>query len=216
MPSPSRSTQCHARVSTPLAWDEVPESDPAAFTLVTVPDRFAERGDPAEGMDEAAGSLEPLLELAAQHESSGMGDAPWPPHFAKQEGEPPRVQPSKRRKADGDVPPPAPGKTAGPTGRRRTTKPLIEIARAATQAEAMEGLERWKVKHPDVFPHLQPADVLVDSMRGRSTTWTRIRLNLEHVPEADRAAQEALEVDYDPWEGVSWPIDPDRPRAPGA
>ena len=154
------------------------------------------------GIDGQEGSLEGLLGLSAEHEAAGMGDAPWPPHFAKQEGEPPRVQPSKRRKTDGDVPPPAPGKTAGPTGRRRTTKPLIEIARAATQAEAMEGLERWKVKHPDVFPHLQPADVLVDSMRGRSTTWTRIRLNLEHVPEADRPAQEALEVDYDPWEGL--------------
>jgi bifunctional non-homologous end joining protein LigD len=103
------------------------------------------------------------------------------------------------------VPPPAPGKTAGPTGRRRTTKPLIEIARAATQAEAMRGLERWKAKHPDVVPHLAPADVLVDSMRGRSTTWTRIRVNLEHVPEGERPAQEALEVDYDPWEGFAWP-----------
>ena len=205
-----------ARVSAPLAWDEVEGCDPSAFTMLTVPARIAAIGDPSAGIDGEEGSLEGLLELSAQHEAAGMGDAPWPPHFAKQEGEPPRVQPSKRRKADGDVPPPAPGKSAGPTGRRRTTKPLIEIARAATQAEAMEGLERWKVKHPDVFPHLQPADVLVDSMRGRSTTWTRIRLNLQHVPEAERPAQEALEVDYDPWEGVSWPIDPDRPRKPGA
>jgi hypothetical protein len=103
------------------------------------------------------------------------------------------------------VPPPAPGKTAGPTGRRRTTKPLIEIARAATQAEAMEGLDRWKARHPAAVPHLQPTDVLVDAMRGRSTTWTRIRVNLEHVPEADRPPQEALEVDYDPWAGMTPP-----------
>jgi hypothetical protein len=136
-----------------------------------------------------------------------MGDAPWPPHFAKQEGEPPRVQPSRRRKTEGEVPPPAPGKSVGPTGRRRTTKPLIEIARAATQAEAMAGLERWKARHADVWPHLEPPDVLVDSMRGRSTTWTRIRLNLEHVPESKRPPQERLEADYDPWEGVAWPID---------
>jgi bifunctional non-homologous end joining protein LigD len=83
--------------------------------------------------------------------------------------------------------------------------PLIEIARAATEDEAMEGLERWKARHDDVWPYLQPADVLVDSMRGRSTTWTRIRLNLRNVPPKKRPAQEALEVDYDPWEGVVWP-----------
>ena len=132
-----------------------------------------------------------------------MGDAPWPPHFAKQAGEPPRVQPSKRR--SGSVPRPAPGKSAGPTGRRRTTMPLIEVARAATEEEAMAGLERWKARHPDVWPHLEPADVMVDAMRGRSTTWTRIRLNLRHVPEEKRPAQEELEVDYDPWEGMEWP-----------
>ena len=82
--------------------------------------------------------------------------------------------------------------------------PLIEIARAATEKEAKEGLERWKAKHPDVVPHLEPADVMVDSMRGRSTTWTRIRVNLRHVPENERPVQGALEVDYDPWEGVVW------------
>jgi hypothetical protein len=169
--------------------------------------RFAAVGDPSEGIDEAAGSLEPLLQLSKEHESAGMGDAPWPPHYQKQAGEPPRVQPSKRRMRDpaGTVPPPAPGKTAGPTGRRRTTKPLIEIARAATQDEAMAGLERWKAKHRGAVRHLEPADVLVDSMRGRNTTWTRIRVNLEHVPEADRPGQEALEVDYDPWAGYEGP-----------
>jgi bifunctional non-homologous end joining protein LigD len=196
-----------ARVSTPIRWDEAPDCDPAAFTIDTLPERFAGIGDPSEGIDEAAGSLEPLLELAAQHEAAGFTDAPWPPHFAKQAGEPPRVQPSKRRRAtgaqarEGVVPPPAPGKAAGPTGRRRTTMPLIEIARAATEEEAMEGLERWKARHPGVWSYLKPADLLVDSMRGRSTTWTRIRLNLRNVPEADRPHQEALEVDYDPWEG---------------
>jgi bifunctional non-homologous end joining protein LigD len=197
-----------ARVSTPLLWDEVPGCDAEAFTVDTVPERFAERGDPFEHMDDAADSLERLLELSAQHEEAGFGDAPWPPHFAKQAGEPPRVQPSKRRKASGKperqgvVPPPAPGKRAGPTGRRRTTMPLIEVARAATEAEAREGLERWRERHPKAWTHLAPADVLVDSMRGRSSTWTRIRLNLRNVPEGQRPPQEALEVDYDPWVGV--------------
>jgi bifunctional non-homologous end joining protein LigD len=199
------------RVSTPLRWEEVPDCQPDTFTIDTVPQRFAEIGDPSEGMDEVAGSLEPLLELSAQHEAAGFGDAPWPPHFAKQAGEPPRVQPSKRRRSagkrggEGSVPPPAPGKATGPTGRRRTTMPLIEIARAATTEEAMEGLERWRARHPEVWPYLAPADLLVDSMRGRNTTWTRIRVNLRNVPETERPAQEALEVDYDPWEGYEGP-----------
>ena len=198
-----------ARVSTPLRWEEVPGCDPAEFTIESVPGRFAETGDPSEGIDDSARSLEALLELGEQHEAAGFADAPWPPQYAKQAGEPPRVQPSKRRMSgpkvrEGVVPPPAPGKTAGPTGRRRTTIPLIEIARAATEVEAREGLDRWKLKHPDVWPHLGPADVLVDSMRGRSTTWTRIRVNLRNVPEGERPSQEALEVDYDPWEGVEW------------
>lgn len=193
-----------ARVSTPLRWEEVPDCDPGAFTIDTVPARFAEHGDLAAGTDEAAGSLEPLLELAARDEAAGVPDAPWPPHYEKQAGEPPRVQPSKRRA----VAPPAPGKTSGPTGRRRSSMPLVEVARAATRAEALEGLERWKARHPDVVPHLAPADVLVDAMRGRSSTWTRIRLNLHNVPEAQRPAQEALEVDYDPWEGARPPDAP--------
>jgi DNA ligase D-like protein (predicted polymerase) len=197
-----------ARVSTPLSWDEVPGCDAEVFTIDTVPKRFTELGDPFDHMDDATDSLERLLELSVQHEEAGFGDAPWPPHFAKQAGEPPRVQPSKRRRASGKperqgvVPPPAPGKRAGPTGRRRTTMPLIEVARAATEAEAREGLERWKERHPEVWTNLAPADVLVDSMRGRSSTWTRIRLNLRNVPEGERPAQEALEVDYDPWEGT--------------
>jgi bifunctional non-homologous end joining protein LigD len=176
-----------ARVSTPLTWDEVPSCDPAAFTIDTVPARFADIGDPWHGMDSAAGSLEALLEQATRDEASGLPDAPWPPHYEKQAGEQPRVQPSKRRD------------TPSPTGRRQSTKPLIEVARAETKAEAMEGLERWKARHSDVWPRLEPADVLVDAMRGRSSAWYRIRLNLEHVPEEQRPPQEPLEVDYDPW-----------------
>ena len=186
-----------ARVSTPLGWEELPECEPGAFTIDTVPARFAAGGDPAEGMDRALGSIERLLQLADEHEASGLPDAPWPPHYAKREGEPSRVQPSKRR--TGAVPPPAPGKAVGPTGRRRTTVPLIEVARAASEAEAREGLDRWRSRHQEVWEHLGPADVLVDSMRGRSSLWTRIRINLSRVPELERPPQEALDVDYDPW-----------------
>jgi hypothetical protein len=176
-------------------------------------------------MDEAAGSLEALLEQAARDQAAGLPDAPWPPMYDKQAGEAPRVQPSKRRAAplasaagaagkdgaaevgaagvagkDGAAAPAA-GKTAGPTGRRRSAMPLIEVARAETKAEAMAGLDRWKAKHPAVWPLLEPRDVLVDGMRGRSSLWYRIRINLQHVPEAQRPAQEELEVDYDPWAG---------------
>jgi len=178
-----------ARVSTPLTWEEVPSCDPAAFTIDTVPARFASVGDPWAGIDDAVGSLDALLEQAARDEAAGLPDAPWPPHYEKQAGEQPRVQPSKRRD------------TPSPTGRRQSAKPLIEVARAATKAEALEGLERWKARHADVWPRLEPADVLVDQMRGRSSAWYRIRLNLEHVPEEQRPPQEPLEVDYDPWAG---------------
>ena len=209
-----------ARVSTPLTWDEVPGCDPSVFTIDTVPARFAKIGDPWQGIDEAVGSLDALLEQAARDEASGLPDAPWPPHYEKQSGEESRVQPSKRRAAADSSRQDASSGSAGrgasarptrddggeapssPTGRRKSTKPLIEIARAKTKAEAMEGLERWKSRHSDVWPLLEPADVLVDSMRGRSSTWTRIRLNLHHVPESQRPAQEPLEVDYDPWEGT--------------
>jgi DNA ligase D-like protein (predicted polymerase) len=198
-----------ARVSTPLTWDEVPSCDPATFTIDTVPQRFALVGDPWAGMDDAVGSLDALLELAARDEAAGLPDAPWPPHYEKQTGEAPRVQPSKQRgpAAPAKAGPAArPAGAPSPTGRRQSTKPLIEIARAQTKAEALEGLERWKARHPDVWPLLEPADVLVDSMRGRSSTWTRIRLNLEHVPESQRPPQEPLEVDYDPWAGGSFPV----------
>jgi len=184
-----------ARVSTPLAWDEVPDCDPADYTVDTLPERYARLGDLHEGMDASAGSLVPLLELVERQADEGLGEAPWPPFYEKQPGEPPRVQPSKR------VAEPAPGKTYGASGRRRTSMPLIEVARAANQDEAMVGLERWKERHPHVWPKLGPTDVLVDSMRGRSSNWTRIRLNLRNVPEDERPPQEALEIDYDPWAG---------------
>jgi DNA ligase D-like protein (predicted polymerase) len=204
-----------ARVSTPLTWDEVAGCQPEVFTIDTVPDRFAKLGDPWRGMDEAAGSLEPLLSLAERDEAAGMPDAPWPPHYDKQAGEPPRVQPSKRRTAAraaapaagaAEEPPVKPASQIQPTGRRRSTMPLIEVARAASKDEALAGLDRWKERHATVWPYLEPADVLVDSMRGRSSTWTRIRLNLRHVPEAERPPQEELDVDYDPWgRGGGWP-----------
>ncbi len=190
-----------ARVSTPLAWDEVPTCDPAEFRIDTVPARFASIGDPWAAMDEAAGSLDGLLELAARDEAAGLPDAPWPPHYDKQSGEAPRVQPSKRR-AVGSAG--SGGSGGSGTGRRQSTMPLIEIARAQTKDEAMAGLDRWKARHPDVWPLLEPRDVLVDGMRGRSSVWYRIRVNLQHVPEAQRPAQEPLEVDYDPWKGVTW------------
>ena len=189
-----------ARVSTPLAWDEVADCRPEAFTVDTVPERFARLGDPWRGMDEAAGSLVPLLTLAEQDEAAGMPDAPWPPHYDKQAGEAPRVQPSKRRTTGHAAQSAAqPAQDIQPTGRRRSTMPLIEVARAASKDEAQAGLDRWKERHAAVWPYLEPADVLVDSMRGRSSTWTRIRLNLRHVPEAERPSQEELDVDYDPW-----------------
>jgi bifunctional non-homologous end joining protein LigD len=185
-----------ARVSAPLAWDEVPDCRPEDFTIGTMPARYARLGDLAAGMDATAGSLQPLLELAARDEAAGLPDAPWPPHFTKQAGEQPRVQPSRQRAGS------AAGAVSG-TGRRRSSMPLIEVARAATEAEARQGLERWKQRHPGAWSLLESADVLVDSMRGRSSTWTRIRLNLRHVPEAERPPQEPLEVDYDPWAGRS-------------
>ena len=163
-----------ARVSAPLSWDEVPACDPAEFTLVTMPKRFATLGDRHAGIDAAAGSLESLLELSVSQEKSGLGDAPWPPHYRKQEGEPTRVQPSKARAAK---------------------HPLITIGHAKRKEDALAGLERWKTRHPKVVEHLEAADVLVDSTRGRYSTWTRIRVNLQHVPPELRPAQEPLDPD---------------------
>ncbi len=176
-----------ARVSAPIDWTELDQCDPADFTLVTMPARFAKVGDRHEGIDDAVCSLDKLLELSARHERDGMGDAPWPPHYQKQEGEPMRVQPSRAKK------PPA---EKGDSKPRRVSKhPLVEIGRAKKKEDALAGLERWKKRHPDAASHLEPADVLVDSMRGRFTTWTRIRVNLKNVPEAIRPAQEPLDPD---------------------
>jgi bifunctional non-homologous end joining protein LigD len=195
-----------ARVSMPLEWDEVADCDPAAFTLTTAPARLAERGDASAGIDEAPGSLDRLLELSAAQEAAGLGDAPWPPHYKKQQDEPPRVMPSRRKRAD---PAERAADAKTPSGRRRSTQPLITIAKARHKGEALAGLERWKARHPAAAALLQPDDVLIDSMRGRSSTWTRIRVNLRHVPEAERVAEEAPDPDYDPWRDFA----PGRPES---
>jgi DNA ligase D-like protein (predicted polymerase) len=187
-----------ARVSAPVTWDELPECEMGDFTIATVPARFAAIGDPAEGIDEAAGSLDGLLELSARQEKAGLGDAPWPPHYAKAAGEPTRVMPSRARKPGGESRPAA-AAASSPTGRRISTKPLVEVARAATREEALAAFESWKARHPEVVAYLETPDLLVDSMRGRFTLWYRIRVNLEHVPEAERPPQEPLDADYDPW-----------------
>jgi hypothetical protein len=179
-----------ARVSMPLAWDEVADCDPAAFTLVTAPGRFAERGDASAGIDDAAGSLSKLLELSAAQEAEGLGDAPWPPHYKKQADEPPRVAPSRRK---------ATGASARGSGRRQPTQPLVTVAKAEHKDDALAGLGRWKARHPEAAALLQVDDILVDSMRGRSNTWTRVRINLRHVPESKRPADEPPDPDYDPW-----------------
>ena len=181
-----------ARVSMPLDWDEVADCDPSAFTLATAPVRFAGRGDAAGGIDAAAGSLDRLLELSAAQEAEGLGDAPWPPQYKKAPGEPPRVQPSRRK-----------GTTVAKKGggRRQSTHPLITVAKAEHKEDALAGLERWKARYPKAAARLQVDDVLVDAMRGRYTTLTRIRVNLRHVPEAERPAEEAPDPDYDPWAG---------------
>jgi DNA ligase D-like protein (predicted polymerase) len=181
-----------ARVSMPLEWDEVPGCDPAAFTLATAPARLAERGDAAAGIDAAAGSLDGLLELSAAQAAAGLGDAPWPPHYRKQRDEPRRVAPSRRR---------ADSARDEPGSRRQAAQPLITVARAARQEDALAGLERWKARHPGAAAHVHADDVLVDAMRGRSTTWTRIRVNLRHVPGSERPAEEPPDPDYDPWSG---------------
>jgi DNA ligase D len=155
-----------ARVSAPLAWDEVESCDPADFTLASMPARYQRLGDLHAAIDQHAGSIEGLLEL---FERQGLGDAPWPPHYRRQASEPPRVRPSRRK------------------------HPLLEIGRARRKDDALAGLERWKGRHPDAAGHLEPADVLVDAMRGRYSTWTRIRVNLQHVPEELRPGQEPLD-----------------------
>jgi len=172
-----------ARVSAPLEWHEVPDCDPADFTIFTIPDRFAKIGDPYAAMDTAPGSLDKLLELAERDEAAGLGDAPWPPHFRKMESEAPRVAPSRAKSS---------------IKKPRVKMPLITVANSPDKTAALAGLERWKTKHASIADLLAVDDVLVDSMRGRSSTWTRIRINLRHVPEERRPQQETPDPDDDP------------------
>ena len=172
-----------ARVSAPLHWNEVPDSNPADFTIFTMPERFAKMGDPNAEMNSSQGSLDKLLEFADRDEAAGLGDAPWPPHFRKMASEGKRVAPSR-------------AKTAAKKPREKM--PLIVVANSPEKAAALAGLERWKVSHSEAAGHLAVDDVLVDSMRGRSSTWTRIRINLRHVPEEIRPQQETPDPDDDP------------------
>jgi len=177
-----------ARISTPLHWEEVPDCDPADFTVLTIPKRFADLGDPHREMDSAQGSLEKLLELAAKDETAGLGDAPWPPHFKKMEGEAPRVAPSRARTTS----------KRAVAKKSRSKAPLLVVANSPDKQAALTGLERWKMKYPEAAALLAIDDVLVDSMRGRSSTWTRIRVNLRNVPEKLRPPQETPDPDEDP------------------
>ena len=177
-----------ARVSAPMTWEEIPDCEPADFTTATVPKRFTDIGDPHEDMDDHAGSLEGLLDLAARDEASGLGDAPWPPHYEKTVGEGKRVAPSRAKGAAKTK------KAASP----RVKMPLIVVANSPNKKAALEGLDRWKAKYAEAAGHLAVDDVLVDSMRGRSSTWTRIRVNLRNVPEDMRPAQETPDPDDDP------------------
>ncbi len=181
-----------ARVSAPLRWEEVAACEPADFTVLTMPQRFAESGDPHAGMDAEPNSLKALLELAARDQAEGLGDAPWPPHFRKMEGEAPRVAPSRARSAKA----PAPAKAA------RSKQPLLVIAHSPDKDAALAGLERWKAKYPEAAALLAVDDVLIDRMRGRSSVWTRIRVNLRSVPEAMRPVQETPDPDDDPTRGA--------------
>jgi DNA ligase D-like protein (predicted polymerase) len=176
-----------ARVSAPLEWSEIPDCEPSDFTVLTMPERFSSLGDPHAAMDAHPGSLDALLELAARDEAAGLGDAPWPPHFRKMEGEGSRVAPSRAKGA---------AKTSKKAARQKM--PLIVVANSTNKAAALAGLERWKARHPDAASHLAVDDVLVDSMRGRSSTWTRIRVNLRNVPNELRPAAEPPDPDDDP------------------
>jgi bifunctional non-homologous end joining protein LigD len=193
-----------ARVSAPLAWDEIDDIDPRDFTLATMAARVAAVGHRHRGMNQHAGSLDALLELAARQAADGLGDAPWPPHYRKQPGEAPRVAPSRRRNPAKNPAEAGSHSEGGPGSHkpvRRTPKyPLVEIGRAQKKADALAGVERWKARHPDAAAHLQPADILVDAMRGRFHTWTRTRINLQHVPAELRPAQEPLDPDENPLE----------------
>jgi bifunctional non-homologous end joining protein LigD len=163
--------------------------------LKTMPAWFKANGDRHAEIDTHPGSLDALLELSAKQEKEGQGEAPWPPQYQKMPGEPTRVQPSRARKTD-----PSPKSQApSPTGRRVSKHPLIEVARSTKKDEALAQLEIWKEQHTKVAALLEPADVLVDSMRGRSSTWTRIRINLQHVPEKERPKAPKLPPIPNPW-----------------
>jgi DNA ligase D-like protein (predicted polymerase) len=191
-----------ARVSTPLTWDEIDVCDPADFTIKTMPAWFKKNGDRHARIDQHPGSLDALLELSAKQEQDGQGDAPWPPQYKKMPGEPMRVQPSRARAGKSSAEKrSADPKTSG-TGRRVSRHPLIVIAHSTKKDEAIEALEEWKKTHPKAAGHLQPADVLTDSMRGRSSTWWRIRVNLQHVPEELRPQQPELPPIPNPWAGM--------------
>ena len=170
-----------ARVSTPLTWAEIDTCDPADFTLKTMPAWFKANGDRHADIDRHAGSIDGLLELSARQEKEGQGDAPWPPQYAKQPGEPTRVQPSRAK------------------GRRVSKHPLIVIAHSTKKEELPELLETWKKEHARVTPFLQPADILTDQMRGRSSAWWRVRINLQHVPEELRPVAPTLPPIPNPW-----------------
>jgi hypothetical protein len=158
-----------------------------------MPKRFAETGDPHASIDAAAGSIAQLLDLAARDEAAGLGDAPWPPHFRKAEGEAPRVSPSRARAAASKA-----SSAKKPARRPRTKMPLLVIANSPSENAALAGLERWKNKHPEAAVRLAVDDILIDRMRGRSSTWTRIRVNLRNVPEGQRPQQETPDPDDDP------------------
>jgi hypothetical protein len=170
-----------AWVSAPLRWDEVASVELADHTIFDVVARFAELGDLHAGIDEAAGSLDGLLALSERHEAEGLGgEAPYPPHYDKAAAEPPRVQPSRRKK-----------------GERASKMPLVTIAKAKKKQDALAGLERWKKRHPKAAEHLTEEDVIVDAMRGRSSMWTRVRINLRHVPASEHPEEEPPDPDYD-------------------
>ncbi len=185
-----------ARVSAPLTWEDVPDCNPADFTVLTMPARFAAIGDPHAGIDAEAGSLEKLLAFAARDEAEGLADAPWPPNYRKMEGEAPRVAPSRARgKGGGEG---AEGGTKSRARAPRAKMPLVTVANSPDKQAALEGLARWKAKHAEAAGHLAVDDVLVDSMRGRSSTWTRVRVNLRKVPDGERPAQGTPDPDEDP------------------
>jgi hypothetical protein len=173
-------------VSTPLLWDEVPDCEAGDFTVFTVPERFRRMGDPHAAIDQARGSLEKLVELASRDEAAGLEDAPWPPHYRKVDGEPPRVAPSRAKGVKGAKKKP------------RVKMPLVVVASSPDKDAALAGLERWKARHPQAASHLGVDDVLVDAMRGRSSTWTRIRVNLRNVPEDLRPPEEKPDPDDAP------------------